>query len=170
MTKVLTFSGWLLALAAGLAQATSADIQRCRPVTEASARLACYDAIALTVSHPSPSPSSTPASAPPHSSTAQADREANSQAASASTRFGLPAVRHESEANDLHSRIVGRVESFSRGHEYRLENGQVWRITETAIGFYQLDNPRVKITKGFLSNFYMQIDGVAAAPKVRRVK
>lgn len=175
--KTHVLLGLLLANAAGSAQADNASIERCRTVVEAAARLACYDAIALPVnpSRPgwgAPAPGAAPAAAvtaaTPVSPTPAAVPAVNASAPG--SNFGLPAAKSAAEADQLQTRILGLVESFPRGTQYRLENGQVWQIIETTMGFYQLNNPRVTISKGLLGNFYLQIEGVAATPKVRRVR
>jgi hypothetical protein len=159
--------GLLLAVAAGAAQADNAALQRCRIVAEAAARLACYDAIALPgvgsrAGWGAPVPGAAPAAA--------AAVAPGVSASSPASSFGLPASQADAEADQLQSRIVGLVETFPRGAQYRLENGQVWQITETTMGFYQLNNPKVTISRGLLGNFYLQIEGVAATPKVRRLQ
>ncbi len=169
--KVQLTLALLLAIAAGSAQADNAALQRCRIVAEAAARLACYDAIALpgidlraAWGAPLPGTAATAATAvaPPAAVAAPVSDS------SSASNFGLPAAKPETD--QLQSRIVGLVETFPRGLQYRFENGQVWQITETTMGFYQLNNPKVTVSKGILGNFYLRIEGVAATPKVRRVR
>lgn len=164
--KNYAFWGLLAAVVAAPAQADTAAMQRCRIVAEPAARLACYDAIALPgigsrAGWGAPLPGAGTAAA-------AAAAEVAPAASSPASSFGLPEAK--ADADQLESRIVGLVESFPRGTRYRLENGQVWQVTETAMGFYQLQNPKVTITRGLLGNFYMQIEGVASAPKVRRLQ
>jgi hypothetical protein len=163
--KTQVLWGLLLATAAAGAQADTTALQRCRIVAEAAARLACYDAIALPgvgsrAGWGAPVAGAAPATAP----------APGTSASSPASSFGLPATQAAAEADQLESRIVGLVETFPKGTRYRLENGQVWQITETTMGFYQLSNPKVTISRGLLGNFYLQIEGVAATPKVRRVQ
>jgi hypothetical protein len=163
--KNYAFWGLLAAAVAAPAQADTAAMQRCRIVAEPAARLACYDAIALPGIG---SRAGWGAPLPGAATAAAAAPEAAPAASSPASSFGLPAAKPD--ADQLESRIVGLVESFPRGTRYRLENGQVWQVTETAMGFYQLQNPKVTITRGLLGNFYMQIEGVASTPKVRRLQ
>ena len=163
--KTYALWGLLAATVAGAAQADTVALRRCRIVAEPAARLACYDAIAL------PGLGSRAGWGAPVPGAAAAVAVAPAVAASSpASSFGLPAARSDAAADQLDSRIVGLVESFPKGTRYRLENGQVWQITETAMGFYQLNNPKVTITRGLLGNFYMQIEGVASTPKVRRLQ
>ena len=163
--KNYAFWGLLAAAVAAPAQADTAAMQRCRIVAEPAARLACYDAIAL------PGIGSRAGWGAPVPGAATVTAAAPATAASSpASSFGLPAAPSDAAADQLQSRIVGLVESFPSGTRYRLENGQVCQITKTAMGFYQLNNPKVTITRGLLGNFYMQIEGVASTPKVRRLQ
>lgn len=156
----------LATVTTGVAQADTAALQRCRIVAEPAARLACYDAIALPGVGSRAGWGAPVADAPATATT-------SAPAALASTpanRFGLEGRATEPAADQLDSRIVGKVEAFPKGTRYRLENGQVWEITEHALGYYQLDNPKVSITRGVMGSFFMRIDGVAATPRVRRLQ
>lgn len=190
--KLEVFLGLLLASAASLAQTAqslSAEMQRCRSVPDIAARAACYDAIALPNTGPNATSNATPGTTTGAAQAAAAGALAAGNASrpnaaapgsSASTTvaappappstFGLPAARSEAAADQLQSRIVGLVESFPRGFEYQLENGQVWQVTDRLLGFYQLSNPKVTITRRFLGGFQMQIEGVSGSAKVRRIK
>jgi hypothetical protein len=158
----------LATLTTGVAQADTAAVQRCRIVAEPAARLACYDAIALP-GIGSRAGWGAPVGGAPAAASATAPA-ATAATATPANRFGLEGRAAEPAADQLESRILGPVESFPKGTRYRLENGQVWEITETALGFYQLDSPTVTITRGLLGSFFMRIDGVAAAPRVRRLQ
>jgi hypothetical protein len=159
---------WPLAalVCAGAAQADSAALQRCRIIPEAAARLACYDAIALPgigsrAGWGAPVPTAPVAGPGARQPAAGADPAAG---------FGFEQRSAQAAADRLESRIVGKVQEFVQGTRLRLENGQVWQVSETAAGFYNLDNPKVAITRGVLGNFLMSIDGVNATPRVRRIE
>lgn len=153
----------LLAAGPARAQLDPAAVQRCRIIAEAPARLACYDAIALpglgsragwgapVATAPAAAPAAVPGAAP-------------------GGEFGLSRPAAEAVAERLVSRVVGRVEDFPTGLKLTLENGQVWQLSESATGFYNLDSPRVTITRGLISGFVMAMDGVNAPLKVRRIK
>lgn len=159
-------------------QSLGAEMQRCRGVPDIAARAACYDAIALPGLVPgnagpaaaSPAVAGAKATGPLPAATAAPAVAAHSAAATPPSSFGLPAARTEAATDQLQSRIVGLVEAFPKGLEYQLENGQVWQVTDSLLGFYQLRNPKVTISRRFLGGFQMQIEGVSGAAKVRRVK
>jgi len=46
----------------------------------------------------------------------------------------------------------------------------VWEVLDTKRVSYELDNPTVRIKRGMLGSFFMEIDGVSATPRVRRVQ
>jgi hypothetical protein len=144
------------------AQLDPATVQRCRIIPEAPARLACYDAIALPGigSRAGWGAPVAPAAAPGPAA-AGADPAAG---------FGFEQRTVLAAPDRLESRIVGSVQAFEQGTKFRLENGQVWQISETASGFYNLQNPKVAITRGVLGNFLMSIEGVNASARVRRVQ
>ena len=160
--------------AANSATADTAGIQRCRIIAEAPARLACYDAIALPglgsrAGWGAPAPGAAPTAAAP-AATAGGTASATAAATAAATGFGMERRAAEAAPDRMESRIDGRVDEFNAGTRYRLDNGQVWQITETASGFYSLDNPKVVVTRGALGNFLMSIDGVNVALRVRRIQ
>lgn len=158
----------------GAAQADTAAMQRCRTIAEAPARLACYDAIALpglgsragwgvpAAGAPAPAAQGVAPGAAPAAATAPAGDPARN--------FGFEMRAAFTGPDRLDSRVVGKVQDFVTGTRFTLENGQVWQVTEHTIGFYNLDNPRVAITRGMLGSFYMSFEGISATPKVRRIQ
>ena len=69
-------------------------------------------------------------------------------------------------------KIVGEFRGFSRGREYTLDNGQVWRQVDTAtLAVARRDSPKVRITPSVVGNaWYMAVDGYNTRAKVERVK
>lgn len=68
--------------------------------------------------------------------------------------------------------ITGEFRGFSRGREYILDNGQVWRQTDAAtlVGARR-ENPAVRITPSLVGNaWYMAIEGYNTRAKVERIK
>ncbi len=172
-TRTPLAAAGLLALAAlaptmAAAQLDPAAMQRCRIIPEAPARLACYDAIALPGlgsragwGAPAPNaPATTTAGA------AAAPRASGDPAAG----FGFEQKAIQAAPDRLDSRVVGLVQEFKAGTRLQLENGQVWVVTEPTNGFYNLQDPRVSISRGALGNFLMSIEGANATPRVRRVQ
>lgn len=160
----------LLALAAPAAQAADAAdaaLRQCRAIAEAPARLACYDALPLGRTASAP-PAAT-ATAPAAVTVAAATPSTPAPAAATAARFGLP----ESAAaavQQVDSHIEGRFEGWGPRQRIRLANGQVWQIQEDTRGSYWLDSPRATVRRGALGSYMLDIEGVKALLRVRRVE
>lgn len=159
-----------LALAAGLvaapALADNGAMLRCRTIAETSARLACYDAIAL------PGLGSRSGWGAPLPGAAPVTPGAPAAPLSPADSFGLEgrAPTAGGPAAQLVSSIPGRFEGWNAKTQFRLANGQIWALAENSEAFYQLDSPKVTIKRGLFDAMYMHIDGVAQTPRVKRVQ
>ena len=71
----------------------------------------------------------------------------------------------------IRSRLVGFSEGWSGGTRFRLENGQVWRQTDTD-RFYvgSVDQPEVIIKRGLFGTYFLRFKGWNSACKVERVE
>jgi hypothetical protein len=140
----------LMALASQAAWADPDALRRCRALADDAARLACYDAIA------------TPAAA-------TAAAAAPSPAGSLPTaRFGLP--EEPPPVDRIESRIEGRFEGWGPRGRIRLANGQVWQVADDSRGAYWFDSLRVVVRRGALGGFLLEIEGVRALVRVRRLE
>ena len=157
----------LLAGVAGVAIAQTpagvdlAAVQRCRIIAEAPARLACYDAIALP-GLGSRAGWGAPVGAPASPAATGGAPQAGG--------FGFEGRLPEGTADALSSRITGQVRDFGNGTRFTLDNGQVWQIVDSTSGFYDLQNPPVRIERAVLGSFLMTIEGVNQRPRVRRIR
>jgi hypothetical protein len=159
----------LLAVSDG-AIADDAGLLRCRAITDAAARLACYDAL--------PVPSSASQPAPPAASNAAPSAESKSSAAAAAAmtqravqEFGLEERQPIPTLTDqIDSRVQGKFEGWWPNARIRLVNGQVWQVDDGSSRFYDLDSPKVTITRGALGAFYLNLDGDNRTVRVRRVQ
>lgn len=71
----------------------------------------------------------------------------------------------------LESRLAETIEGWEPNTRFRLDNGQVWQVVDGSRAYYgKLERPRVVVSRGMLGSFYLQIDGVNQAPRVRRVQ
>ena len=138
----------LLLLTSGIAVADDAALLRCRAIAEASARLACYDAIV---------PAAT-------------DAKSNPPEMSPTEKFGLegPALRKEPET--IETSIQGRFLGWGPKANIELANGQIWQITDDTTGAYSLNNPKVVIRRGLFGVYFLEIEGANRMPKVRRLR
>jgi hypothetical protein len=150
-------------LSAGMAQAQPAprvygELAACRALRDVAARVACYDAIALPAA-----PEAAAAAVPPPAARAAGP-------ASAPADFGLPPPPIAAQPQVMQSRIAGRFEGWSPGTRLRLDNGQVWEVVDGSSAAYDLNAPAVNVRRGVLGSFFLEIDGVSATPRVRRVQ
>jgi hypothetical protein len=156
-------------LAAATAGAQSAgDLQRCRDMKDAAARLACYDAIPLGSGAPATPGAQQRASAP----VASAPTSAAAPRAPQATDFGLErrVEQQREEIKTMESRILGPVDGWEPNTRFTLENGQVWQVSDDSRAFGNANNPKVKISRGTFGTFFLEIEGINAAPRVRRVR
>lgn len=72
---------------------------------------------------------------------------------------------------EVHSRIVGYFNGWHKNAIFKLENGQHWRVTDDRrYNSSSIDSPAVTIEPGFMSAWYLSIDGSNRSARVERVK
>jgi hypothetical protein len=76
------------------------------------------------------------------------------------------------ERGEVVSRIPGTFRGWSGGTTFTLENGQVWRQTDTStLAGVHLENAVVHITPGLMDNtWFLQVEGYNSSVKVERVQ
>ena len=142
----------VLACASASGKVDPAELQRCRQITDATARLGCYDALDLTPVGAATSAKQTPVPAMPES-------------------FGLEARQAAVQGPDaMESAIEGAFDGWVPRQRLRLANSQVWEISDGSQAAYRLQAPKVRIARGMAGTFFMAIEGVAQTPRVRRVE
>lgn len=166
MNRTHTTAAFFLALAASHALADDTGLQRCRAIKDSAQRLACYDALPLA---PAPvlAPSSPVAAAPAGSTAAQS---APAAAPSLLARFGFEQRAQPNELATVESYIPGRFEGWGPSSIIKLANGQVWQVSDGSSRTAWVENPKVKITRGAFGSFFLEIERVNPAPRVRRVQ
>lgn len=163
MKTLIPFVALLIAGSAG-AQTPDRELARCAALSEPSARLACLDPlVAAAVARLQPA--------------AQAAAQAKAQ----EQAFGAPPPKPVQAApqagaapapvpNLIESEIEGFVEGWRPNQQFRLKNGQVWRVTETSAGEVGLNNPKVRVRRNFMGTYFLEFVGRNDSPKVRRVE
>lgn len=145
-----------LALLSALPAAAQDDaLQRCRGVADAAARLACYDAIPLR-SAPRTAPAVAPAPAP-------------ARVAAPADRFGLP-EKPAADGQSIVSAVAAGFDGWGPSSRIRLENGQVWEVTDSSSGTVGAANRRVTVRRGALGSYWLEFEGMNKSPRVRRVE
>ncbi len=144
--------------------ADDAGLLRCRGLSDPAARLACYDAL---VPATAASPSS-PATAAAPLQTATAVPAAKPGVTPES--FGLQTPPAETvQAIDSH--IAGDFSGWESGSRIKLANGQVWEIADGSRGaLAPVVDPKVRVRRGVLGSFYLEIEGLNRSPRVKRVE
>jgi hypothetical protein len=192
------FSALVLTLgAANLAQVQASSpeplavqIKRCSSLTEANARLACYDALAGTVTGSVPSAAAAGSAATPARAAAPADSEPSPGTSSNAPAAGVAASAIQAAPNvaDFGVRngplqakldpvkekrmlaVVSTVSNRSRGElVVRLDNGQVW--TQIEPRDYPLKpGDQVEIDVASLGAYVLWCPSTRRATKVTRIQ
>lgn len=172
MSKVPPWLALAASLSLGSAAAQdgrlTATLNACKAVPEPAARLACYDA--ALERKPDASPSAAPGPVVTPAPTPKPVPMPAATAATPTSDFGLLRPRPAEEVQAIESRIAGRFEGWGPGTRIELANGQVWEFTDGTRGAYDLASPAVRVKRGVLGSFFVEIEGVAATPRVRRIK
>jgi hypothetical protein len=133
------------------ALADDAGILRCRAIKDSAARLSCYDALAV--------PQASPAAA-----------GAQPKAAAAPAQFGMEHKQDAQKFDSVESTIAGRFEGWGPHTQFRLANGQVWQIADGSQGTHWIENPKVRVRRGLLGAFYLEVEGSNRTPRVKRLQ
>jgi len=156
-------------LAASLpAMAQTEAVARCRALADGAARLACYDAIPLGPAAPVQAGNAPTATQAVPAVAATAAVPAATVAAPAD--FGLPKRDARAAAEVVESQIPGSFSGWEPKARWQLANGQVWELIDGSRGAYDLKDPKVRIRRGVVGNYLMEIEGVAQLLKVRRIR
>lgn len=167
--------------AAPAAAVADAQLQHCRSIGDAAARLACYDALTpAVVSAPaaaSPAAVDIAAPVPPTASApteAAAATTATANDAATDANFGAEALRRKeitaASPEQLQARVVGTVDTLFRGSRLKLDNGQVWQYLDSRELLLDLRDPAVTIERNFIGSYWMHFDGHRTSIKVRRIQ
>jgi hypothetical protein len=154
-------------LAANAARADDASLARCRAITDAAARLACYDALPLTGSVAQPAAPMAPAAA----ASANAATAPQAQAMDTPQQFGLEERTLPKNLIDhIDSTIPGKFEGWWPNARFRLANGQVWQVDDGSSRLYDVTDPKVTIERGMMGAFYLNLAGDNRTVRVRRIQ
>ena len=169
--KLRTAGLGLVLSTATLAHAVDdAAFARCRGITDASARLACYDGLPMA-----PAASSTPvapiAPSRPAPSAAPSAPAAPAPQAQAAQNFGMEERLAAQELPPtMESTIPGRFEGWGPNSRIKLANGQVWQIVDGTSAVMYRDNPKILIRRGMMGGFFLEVENSNRSPRVRRIQ
>jgi hypothetical protein len=146
---------YLLLFVSGAAFADDAAIVKCRVLTDAPGRLACYDAIPVGAAAPAPV-ASVPAAAP---------------APSPAQDFGMEMKKAAEGPRSIESTIVGQFDGWTPATRIKLANGQIWRIIDGSEAVLApMNNPKVKIVRNMFGTLFLEVEGSNNSAKVKRVE
>lgn len=78
---------------------------------------------------------------------------------------------YKGEETPITSTIVGEFDGWRGDTEFELANGMIWKQSEQdLLGVRPRENQQVTIEPGFLSAWYLKIDGINKRLRVRRIK
>lgn len=158
MKKILPLLS--IMLVSGAALADDAALQKCRAMTDASARLRCYDAIPLAAG-------AVPAAAP------AAKAAPVATATAAEKNFGIEQVKKTTDdaPKSVESTIVGNFDGWGPNSRITLANGQVWRIVDGSDAVLTpMQNPKARIERNMFGTMFLHVEGSNSSAKVRRVQ
>lgn len=159
---------FFLLLISSAALADDAAFLRCRAIADASARLACYDALPLPVTESKAEAKPGVPGSAPESRTAEAKPGALPQ--QTPQQFGLPRAPTEVEIDAIESYIPGHFDGWAPNSRIRLANGQVWQIVDGSSRVLDLTDPKVTIRRGVLSAFYLEFEHDNRTARVKRLQ
>jgi hypothetical protein len=138
----------LLLSISSAALADDAALLRCREIVDASARLACYDALVVPTS----------------------EEKVRQSETSQREQFGLGKQPGTKDVEAIESYIPGHFEGWGPGTSIRLANGQVWQVNDGSSGINYIENPKVRIRHGIFSAYYLELEGTNRSPRVTRLQ
>ena len=123
------------------------DLKTCAAIADATARLACFDALAAQSAAPA-----APAPAPQTGA------------------FGLPQAVEEPK--ELSAHLASALEDPQKVSLITLDNGQVWKLTESPGAYYAKIEAGGEVTVGLsaFGGYRMLIKPIGRTLRVKRVK
>ncbi|USX11508.1 hypothetical protein NHH88_17490 [Oxalobacteraceae bacterium OTU3CAMAD1] len=165
----------LLAMS-GSALADDRALLQCRTIADVAGRVACYDAIPVAPAAGKVG-AAAPAAAPAATQAAPVARAAQpaqaAPAANTEAGFGLDTIAKDRTADlkSIESTVVGKIEGWGPTTQFKLANGQVWRVVDgSSEWFIERTNPKVVLTRNAIGTVFFEVDGAKQPPRVRRVQ
>jgi hypothetical protein len=76
----------------------------------------------------------------------------------------------KSEPDAIESQLTGLVEGWGPRSLFKLANGQVWQVIDGSSAVLYLKDPKVKIRRGAMGTFVLEIDGTNETARVNRLR
>ena len=124
--------------------ATAQDtIESCRKLSDPAARFACYESLPLT---------------PPAAS------------AGSRTSRSEPSETPQVGETTVESAVPSNFSGWGPNEKIALENGQVWQVVDRSSYATRPGKRTASVKRGMLGAYFLNVDGVALSPRVRRIK
>lgn len=85
-------------------------------------------------------------------------------------QFGMERQGFKRELEAIDSHIDGRFDGWGPKDKIQLANGQIWQISDDSRRVLDFMNPKIRVRRGALGAFYLEIEGTNHSPRVRRVQ
>ena len=157
----------LLAIS-GSALADDRALLHCRTIADVAGRVACYDAIPVAPAARTERGATTAPAAAPVATAPMPAPAANTEAG-----FGLDTMAKDKTADlkSIESTVVGKIEGWGPTTQFKLANGQVWRVVDgSSEWFMERTNPKVVLSRNALGTIFFEVDGAKQPPRVRRIQ
>lgn len=174
--KRIMIIGALFSLSFNLFAASSAE--DCAAITGDSKRLKCYDEFlkqkqtqATETKKAEPEPEKTVAPAEPEEpAVAQPEPKQSAEDKFGEEHLSKNKKKDKEDANEIHSRAIGKFKMWEKGMVIELENGQAWEITDYRSAYHMVTNPKITIEKGLFNSYRLGIEGLNKRFRVKRKK
>jgi hypothetical protein len=75
------------------------------------------------------------------------------------------------EGHDIVAHLDGTFTGWGNNTVFKLDNGQVWQqVDDSVLSIGSIKNPKITISKGLISSYYLSVEGVQDTVAVRRIK
>ncbi len=144
---------------------------KCRALTDASKRLACYDAVDVSAPVAQTRPPVSSGTSPASTAVAPARSVPTPSAPpTAAAEFGLAPKQTAVGVERIESTIKGKLDSWQQGSRIRLANGQLWQVTDDSRGVCDCVDRKVVVTRGAFGTYFLEIEGKNNSPRVKRLE
>lgn len=162
----------ILTAVGGIANADpKQDIEKCATIANAAERLFCFDSLAAQMSSPGSagdramtSQTASPAAA------RETARPVPPRAEQEHDDFGLEMQQARDSADQIESRYDGFFKGWDGATVFRLENGQVWKQSESGRLSLKAERPMITIKRGWFGAYYLNVEGANKSIRVKRIK
>ncbi|PXF62467.1 hypothetical protein [Kangiella spongicola] len=174
INKRILALGALLTLSFGLNAASS--IEDCSAISDNEKRLQCYDNFLQKKNNTQTEPTkpTVEETVKPTKPVEAQEPQPEPQAPKAkpADSFGQEQIKSSTkkEITEIQSRAIGKFKMWEKGLEVRLENGQVWEITDHRSAYHMVENPKISIEKGIFDSYLLGIEGLNKRFRVKRIK